>query len=67
MTTTATMAGFVYGVAVAAAVGAIGIPLAVNTVSTYGMLVPTLQPYFLLAFVVYGLVMGLSYGVIREF
>jgi hypothetical protein len=67
VTTTATMAGFVYGVAVAAAVGAIGIPLAVNTVSTYGMLVPTLQPYFLLAFVVYGLTMGLSYGVIREF
>ena len=67
VTTTATMAGFVYGVAVAAAVGAIAIPLAVNTVSTYGMLVPTLQPYFLLAFVVYGLTMGLSYGVIREF
>ena len=67
VTTTAAMAGFVYGVAVAAAVGAIGIPLAVNTVSTYGMLVPTLQPYFLLAFVVYGLVMGLSYGVVREF
>ncbi len=67
VTTTATMAGFVYGVAVAAAVGAIAVPIAVNTVSTYGMLVPTLQPYFLLAFVVYGLVMGLSYGVVREF
>jgi uncharacterized membrane protein YagU involved in acid resistance len=67
VTTTATMAGFVYGVVVAVAVGAIAIPIAVNTVSTHGMPVPILQPYFLLAFVVYGLIMGLGYGVVKEF
>ncbi len=69
ITTTATMAGFVYGVIVAVAVGAIAIPIAVNTITGpgLGMPVPVLQPYFLLAFVVYGAVMGLGYGVVREF
>ena len=52
VTTTATMAGFVYGVVAAVAVGAIAVPIAVNTLSTYGLPVPVLQPYFLLAFVV---------------
>ena len=69
VTTTATMAGFVYGVVVAVAVGAIAFPIAVNTVTGpgLGMPVPVLQPYFLLAFVVYGVVMGMGYGVVREF
>ena len=69
VTTTATMAGFVYGVVVAVAVGAIAIPIAVNTVTgpSLGMPVPVLQPYFLIAFVVYGVVMGMGYGVVREF
>ena len=67
VTTTATLAGFVYGVVLAIAVGAIAIPIAVNTVSTHGMPVPVLQPYFLLAFVVYGLIMGIGYGVVREY
>ena len=31
------------------------------------MPVPVLQPYFLLAFVVYGLIMGIGYGIVREF
>lgn len=69
ITTTATMAGFVYGVIVAVAVGAIAIPIAVNTLAApdLGLPVPVLQPYFLLAFVVYGVIMGLGYGVVREF
>ncbi|PSP68915.1 hypothetical protein BRC85_00155 [Halobacteriales archaeon QS_1_69_70] len=69
VTTTATMAGFVYGVVVAVAIGAIAIPIAVNTVTgpDLGMPVPVLQPYFLLAFVVYGVIMGMGYGVVREF
>jgi uncharacterized membrane protein YagU involved in acid resistance len=69
LTTTATMAGFVYGVIVAVAVGAIAIPIAVNTVTGpgLGMPVPVMQPYFLLAFVVYGAIMGMGYGVVREF
>jgi len=69
VTTTATMAGFVYGVVVAVAVGAIAIPIAVNTVTgpSLGMPVPVLQPYFLIAFVVYGVIMGMGYGVVREF
>ncbi|PSQ42919.1 hypothetical protein BRD14_03885 [Halobacteriales archaeon SW_5_68_122] len=67
VTTTATLAGFAYGVVLAVAVGAIAIPIAVNTISTHGMPVPVLQPYFLLAFVVYGLIMGIGYGVVREY
>lgn len=69
ITTTATMAGFVYGVIVAVAVGAIAIPIAVNTITgpSLGMPVPVLQPYFLLAFVVYGVIMGMGYGVVKEF
>ena len=69
VTTTATMAGFVYGVVVAVAVGAIAFPIAVNTVTGpgLGMPVPVLQPYFLIAFVVYGVIMGMGYGVVREF
>ena len=67
ITTTATLAGFVYGIVLAIAVGAIAIPIAVNTISVHGMPVPVLQPYFLLAFVVYGLIMGIGYGIVREF
>lgn len=67
VTTTATIAGFVYGIVLAIAVGAIGIPLAVNTMTEFGMFVPELEPFYLLAFVVYGLVMGLGYGVVKEF
>jgi uncharacterized membrane protein YagU involved in acid resistance len=69
LTTTATMAGFVYGVIVAVAVGAIAFPIAVNTVTGpgLGLPVPVLQPYLLLAFVVYGVIMGMGYGVVREF
>ena len=67
ITTTATLAGFAYGIVLAVAVGAIAIPIAVNTVSVHGMPVPVLQPYFLLAFVVYGLIMGIGYGIVREF
>jgi hypothetical protein len=69
LTTTATMAGFVYGVVVAVAVGAIAVPIAVNTVTgpDLGMPVPVLQPYFLFAFVLYGVIMGMGYGVVREF
>ncbi|WP_336136028.1 hypothetical protein [Natronomonas amylolytica] len=67
VTTAATLAGVVYGVVLAIAVGAIGVPLAVNTMTPFGMFVPELQPFFLLAFVVYGLVMGLGYGVVKEF
>lgn len=67
VTTTATLAGVVYGIVLAVAVGAIGVPLAVNTMTPFGMFVPELQPFFLLAFVVYGLIMGLGYGVVKEF
>jgi hypothetical protein len=67
VTTTATLAGVVYGIVLAIAVGAIGIPMAVNMMTPFGMFVPELQPYFLLAFVVYGLIMGLGYGVVKEF
>ena len=67
VTTTATLAGFVYGVVAAVAIGAIAVPIGVNTLSAYGLPVPVLQPYFLLAFVVYGLIMGLGYGVVKEF
>lgn len=67
VTSAATLAGFAYGVVAAVAVGAIAFPLAVNTVTPWGLPTPTLQPFFLLAFVVYGVVMGLGYGVIKEF
>jgi hypothetical protein len=67
VTTAAAVAGFVYGIVAAIAVGAIAVPLAVNTVTPFGLFVPTLQPWFLLAFVLYGLVMGVGYGVIKEF
>lgn len=69
LTTTATVAGLVYGVVVAIAFGAIAFPLAVNTMTgpAIGLPVPVLQPYFLLAFVVYGTVMGFGYGVVTEF
>ena len=67
LTATATLAGLAYGVLVAVVVGAILFPLAINTITPYGLPVPTLQPYFLLAFVMYGTVMGLGYGVVKEF
>jgi hypothetical protein len=67
VTTAATLAGVVYGIVLAVAVGAIGVPLAINTMTPFGMFVPELQPFFLLAFVVYGLIMGLGYGVVKEF
>jgi len=67
VTTTATVAGFGYGIVIAVAVGAIAFPLAINTITQWGLPMPTLQPFFLLAFVVYGLVMGLGYGVVKEF
>lgn len=69
VTTTATFAGFVYGIILAVAVGAIAVPLAVNTMTgpNIGMSTPVLQPYFLLAFVIYGLIMGMGYGVVKEF
>jgi hypothetical protein len=69
LTTTATLAGFVFGLVAAVAVGAIAFPLAVNTMTgpNIGLPVPVLQPYFLLAFLVYGLFLGLGYGVVKEF
>lgn len=67
VTTAAAVAGFVYGIIAAIAIGAIAVPLAVNTVTPFGLFVPTLQPWFLLAFVLYGVVMGVGYGVIKEF
>ena len=66
-TTTATVAGLAYGIVAAVAVGAILFPIAINTITPYGLAVPTLQGYFLFSFVMYGVVMGLGYGVVKEF
>ena len=67
MTAAATLAGLVYGIVLAVAVGAIALPFAINTTTQFSVSTPLLHPYFLLAFVLYGLVMGLGYGVVREF
>lgn len=69
ITTTATVAGFGYGVVVAVAIGAITFPIAVNAITgpNIGLASPVLQQYFLLGFVVYGVVMGMGYGVMKEF
>lgn len=69
ITTSATLAGFVYGLIAAVAVGAIAVPLAVNTLTgpNVGLTMPVLNGYFLLAFIVYGLIMGMGYGVVKEF
>jgi hypothetical protein len=67
VTSAATVSGFAYGLLLAVVVGAVAFPMAVNAMTPWGLVVPTAQPYFLLAFVVYGLVMGLGYGIVREF
>lgn len=67
VTTTSTLAGLGYGTLLAVSVGAIGVPLLVNTTTESGMAMPSLQPFFLLSFVLYGLVMGFGYGVFKEF
>lgn len=67
LTTAAALAGVAYGVVVAIAVGAIAVPVLVNTVTEFGLFVPTLRWSYLLAFVAYGAVLGTGYGVMREF
>lgn len=69
ITVTATVAGFGYGVIVAVAVGALAFPVLVNATTGPNISLgsPVLQEYFLLAFVAYGVVMGMGYGVIKEF
>jgi hypothetical protein len=52
---------------VAVAVGAIALPFAINTTTPFSVGTPLLHGWFLSAFVVYGLVMGLGYGIVREF
>ncbi len=66
-TATAGLAGFIYGLILAVTVGAIAIPLAVNTTTAYSLAMPIFQPYFLLAFIIYGTITGIGYGVMKEF
>lgn len=67
VTSAATAAGLAYGVVVAFVVGSVAIPIVVNTTTQFRMPVPTFEVLFLVGFVVYGLLLGLGYGVVREF
>lgn len=69
ITTSASVAGFVYGLIAAVAVGAIAVPLAINTLTgpNVGLPMPVLNGYFMLAFIVYGVILGMGYGVVKEF
>lgn len=69
ITTAATVAGLAYGVVLAVAFAAILFPLMVNTMTgpNVRLTMPYLDWVFMLAFVVYGTVLGLGYGVVEEF
>lgn len=64
VTTTAALLGLGYGIAAAVVVGALLVPLLVATVTPFNVgSFPSLDPFVLLGYVVYGLALGVGYGV----
>ena len=68
VTTTSTVVGVAYGIALAVVLGAVGLPLLVENLTVFSMgPAPNLDGGTLLGFILYGSFLGAGYGLVIEF